>query len=41
MLMPRVKNPGGGAGESQIKSKSHLKYPTSVAHYSVRIDFGL
>lgn len=41
MLMPHVKNPGGGAEESQIKSKSHLKYPTSVAHYSVHIDFGL
>lgn len=39
--MPRVKNPGGGAEESQIKSKSHLKYPTSAAHYSMRIDFGL
>lgn len=41
MLMPCVKNPGGGAEERQIKSKSHLKYPMSVAHYSVRIDFGL
>lgn len=37
MLMQHV----SGAEESQIKSKSHLKYPMSVSHYSVRIDFGL
>lgn len=35
------KYPGASAKSSQIKRKSHLKCPMSLAHYSLRIDFGL
>ena len=41
MVIPRNKYPRGSTEESQIKRKSHLKRPMSLAHYSVRIDFGL
>lgn len=40
-VIPRNNYPRGRAEQSQIKRKSHLKRPMSLAHYSVRIDFGL
>lgn len=41
MVILNNKCPRGRVEDSQIKRKSHLKHPMSLAHYSLRIDFGL